>query len=185
MSKINKQTRKKHSAKVKFQVVLETLREQQNITEIARTYGIHANMITRWRNQFMEQGYNIFESDKDRGAGEDHRQADGGDIPFKKIFRSLSFGLNRKIELADKFKHEFSVSLCCAVLDLPRSTYYASRKKISLADKYSYLKTDLEQVIRDNTAYGYRRIKDALKNETDTISTINRSKNCCMNGIWP
>jgi len=64
MSKINKQTRKKHSAKVKFQVVLETLREQQNITEIARTYGIHANMITRWRNQFMEQGYNIFESDK-------------------------------------------------------------------------------------------------------------------------
>lgn len=64
MSKINKQTRKKHSSKVKFQIVLESLREQQSITEIARAYGIHANMITRWRKQFIEQGHKIFESSK-------------------------------------------------------------------------------------------------------------------------
>jgi transposase InsO family protein len=48
---------------------------------------------------------------------------------------------------------------------LSRSTYYASRKKIPLADKYSYLRKDLERVIKDNPAYGYRRIKGALRNE--------------------
>jgi putative transposase len=68
MSKINKQIRKKHSSKVKFQVVLETLREDQSITEVARTYGIHANMITRWRTHFLGQGHKIFESDA-KGAG--------------------------------------------------------------------------------------------------------------------
>jgi transposase len=74
MSKINKQTRKKHSSKVKFQVVLETLRKDQNITEVARTYGIHANMITRWRNQLMEQGHKIFESDtKNAGKAQDKK----------------------------------------------------------------------------------------------------------------
>lgn len=48
---------------------------------------------------------------------------------------------------------------------MPRSTYYASQKKIPLSEKYAYLKNDFVKVIEDNTGYGYRRIKDALKNE--------------------
>ena len=54
---------------------------------------------------------------------------------------------------------------CCLILNLPRSTYYASQNKISLTEKYEYIKHDLEEVIKDNSCYGYRRIKDALKNE--------------------
>jgi transposase InsO family protein len=73
--------------------------------------------------------------------------------------------LNQKIALVDKFKDEFSVLLCCRTLGLYRSTYYARRKKVSLTDKYYYLKSYLAKVIEDNSAYGYRRIKDALKNE--------------------
>lgn len=77
--------------------------------------------------------------------------------------------MSRKIDLVDRFKDEFSVSLCCLTLGLSRSTYYASRKKVSLTDKYYYLKSDLEKVIGDNTAYGYRRIQDALKNERGQV----------------
>lgn len=74
MSKINRQTRKKHSSKVKFQVVMETLREQQSITEIARSYGIHANLITRWRSQFLEQGHLIFDSARDKADSQQQKK---------------------------------------------------------------------------------------------------------------
>lgn len=50
-------------------------------------------------------------------------------------------------------------------MNVPRSTYYASQKKISLAEKYAHIRKDLEEVIRNNVSYGYRRIHDALKNE--------------------
>ncbi len=69
----------------------------------------------------------------------------------------------------DKFRQEFSVLLCCLVLNISRSTYYASQKKISLSEKYEYIKNDLTKVIEDNSFYGYRRIKDALKNEYNQL----------------
>lgn len=56
--------------------------------------------------------------------------------------------------------------LCCLALGIPRSTYYyATRKKISLSEKYSHVRGDLEKAIDTNPCYGYRRLKDALKNE--------------------
>jgi transposase InsO family protein len=65
----------------------------------------------------------------------------------------------------DRFKSEFSVNLACALLCLPRSSYYYQAQRISLTDKYAYLKPDLEAVIDKNPKYGYRRLHDALKNE--------------------
>jgi transposase len=74
MSKINKATRKKHSSKVKFQVILEVLREKQSIAEIARTYGLHTNLITRWRKQFLEQGHLVFDSGRDKADSQQQKK---------------------------------------------------------------------------------------------------------------
>ena len=71
--------------------------------------------------------------------------------------------------MVDKFKPEFPVKLGCALLDLPRSSYYYQSHRISLSDKYDYLKADLEAVISKDPKYGYRRIHDALKNEYNQL----------------
>ena len=63
MSKINNRTRKKHSGEVKFQVVMEVLTKPRSQAEIARSYGIHYNLITAWKNQFLKNGSKIFEAD--------------------------------------------------------------------------------------------------------------------------
>lgn len=55
--------RKKHAARVKFQVVVETLTGKNNIPEISRTYGINQGLIHKWRHEFLEKGYLIFEKD--------------------------------------------------------------------------------------------------------------------------
>lgn len=56
-----KVSRKKHAAKVKFQVVLETLTNEGKMVDVARHYDINPNLITKWRKEFFEKGYQIFE----------------------------------------------------------------------------------------------------------------------------
>lgn len=74
MSKINRQMRKTHSSKVKFQIIIDALKEKQSQTEIARNYGINGNLITRWRNQFLERGYLVFDAKRDAVGQEQQRK---------------------------------------------------------------------------------------------------------------
>ena len=48
----------------KFQIVLETLKEDRNQTEIARQYDIHPKLITNWKRQFLSEGPKIFKEKK-------------------------------------------------------------------------------------------------------------------------
>ena len=48
--------RQHHTPEFKFQVVLEVLREEQTVTEIAVKHQIHPNLITRWKAEFLETG---------------------------------------------------------------------------------------------------------------------------------
>lgn len=54
-------SRRKHSPKVKFQIVLETLKEGDSKIEIARKYDLNSNMITKWQKEFFTNGHLIFE----------------------------------------------------------------------------------------------------------------------------
>ena len=53
--------RKKYSAKYKFDRVMETIR-RDNVSEVARQYGISTTVVSKWRNRLMELGYQIFET---------------------------------------------------------------------------------------------------------------------------
>lgn len=55
--------RKRYTAKIKFQIVLETLHGKRNISEISRQYGVHPTMVSNWRRDFLAHGQDIFEKD--------------------------------------------------------------------------------------------------------------------------
>ena len=40
--------RKQHSAELKAQIVLEILKEEKSISEVASEYDIHPNQLSRW-----------------------------------------------------------------------------------------------------------------------------------------
>ncbi len=52
--------RKKHSPELKAQIVLEMLREEKTITELASQYGLHPNQLHRWRNQALKNLPQVF-----------------------------------------------------------------------------------------------------------------------------
>ena len=58
------------------------------------------------------------------------------------------------------------VNRTCALLGISKDTYYQSRDpKSTLKEKYRKLKPMIEKIIEANPAYGYPRIKKALRNE--------------------
>lgn len=54
------QMRRKYSPKVKFHAVLEALKGDKEVSQIARAYGIHPRSIYFWKDQFIEKGPEVF-----------------------------------------------------------------------------------------------------------------------------
>ncbi len=54
---------KAYSPKLKFQVVLELLKGDQIIGQVAKAYGIHPNTALNWKETFLEKGPELFGKD--------------------------------------------------------------------------------------------------------------------------
>jgi len=52
--------RRSFGDKVKFEIVLEVLKGQRTVTEIASQYEVHPTMISRWKKEFLEKGSSVF-----------------------------------------------------------------------------------------------------------------------------
>lgn len=61
--------RKHHSAAFKVQTILEVLKEERTISQIASEAGIHPTQISKWKSQALEGLGFVFDSDyAGRGA---------------------------------------------------------------------------------------------------------------------
>jgi transposase-like protein len=59
---------RKFTGNFKFQIVSESLKNESNQAEIARAYQIDPKLISLWKNQFIKNGYKIFELKTDENA---------------------------------------------------------------------------------------------------------------------
>lgn len=60
----------------------------------------------------------------------------------------------------------FSISRVCRLCGLSKNTYYNHRHPDQrFADKFQHLKTQIEKIIKNNSAYGVKRIQQALLND--------------------
>jgi putative transposase len=66
-------TRKRLSASQKAQIILEVIREDKSIAEIAAENGIHPNQIYKWKKRALEDFAQLFEEDR---KGEREREAE-------------------------------------------------------------------------------------------------------------
>ena len=59
-------TRKRYDSRFKAQVVLEAIKSQRTIAEIASEYGVHANQITKWKKRVLDELPGIFSNKRER-----------------------------------------------------------------------------------------------------------------------
>lgn len=65
--------RRQFSAKFKFQVALEALKELKTVNEIASQYEVHPTQVKQWKKQLQEGGTDVF---SERGQKVAEAQAD-------------------------------------------------------------------------------------------------------------
>ena len=74
--------RKRYDGTFKAKVVLESLKNQKTIAELASEFGIHPNQITQWRKQALEELPGIFSS---KQAKKDKAHEEEKEELFKQI----------------------------------------------------------------------------------------------------
>lgn len=58
--------RKRYSATFKAKVALEAIKGQRTVSEIASEYGVHPNLIAKWKRQVLEELPGIFSGKKEK-----------------------------------------------------------------------------------------------------------------------
>lgn len=56
-----KRSRRKFSSKFKATVVIEALKEQKSLSELAQQFEIHPNQISTWKREFLEHAEHVFD----------------------------------------------------------------------------------------------------------------------------
>lgn len=66
-----KARRRKFSAGFKAQVAIEALKERETLAELAKRFEVHPVMISKWKQEFIEHGAEVFEKKKEDVNGVD------------------------------------------------------------------------------------------------------------------
>jgi len=69
-----------------------------------------------------------------------------------------------KVEIVEQNAETYGLNVTLDAIGLPKSTwYYWKHQKVDYEKKYAHLREPLIEVLRENPAYGYRRIEPDLK----------------------
>ena len=56
-----KKTRRKFSVVFKTKVAIEALKERETLAELSKRFEVHPNIISKWKQEFLEHSTEIFE----------------------------------------------------------------------------------------------------------------------------
>ena len=70
-----KRKRRNFSAEFKFETVLEALRGEKSAAQICRERDINENLLSRWKQEFLEQGASLFSRGERAAAAQSESEA--------------------------------------------------------------------------------------------------------------
>ena len=69
-----KTTRRKFTSVFKAQVAIEALKERETLAELSKRFDLHPNMISKWKQEFVDRSSEIFETEAPDVGFEEERQ---------------------------------------------------------------------------------------------------------------
>ena len=131
--------RKKYSRELKAQIALDAIKGQKTIAELASEYGGHANQISSWNKQLLDAAPDAFSVGKDKGAEKKEIECDRLyqkfgqlriEVDWLKKDRLSGMSVSEKVKCIDGNNKDLSISRQCELLQLPRSSYEAHRRRV-------------------------------------------------------
>ncbi|MEJ5265527.1 MAG: transposase [Bacteroidales bacterium] len=62
--------RRKFTSAFKAMVAIEALKERETLAELSKRFEVHPNMISKWKQEFIEKSASVFESKKEESGVE-------------------------------------------------------------------------------------------------------------------
>ena len=59
--------RKSYTPEFKAEIVLEAIKGEKIISQIASEFEIHPTLVSKWKKQFLENSYKVFSSEGSQG----------------------------------------------------------------------------------------------------------------------
>ena len=91
-----KRKRTNHKPNVKASAALEALKEEKTLAEIAEKYGVHQNLVQKWKSQLKEHAMDVFGSNekeaKDQEKLVEQLHAKVGQLTMERDFLSKALG---------------------------------------------------------------------------------------------
>lgn len=75
--------RKKFEARFKAKVALEAFKGEKTLAELSSEYGVHANMISRWKLELLKGAAGIFSN------GKNGKHDNGQEEKIEKLYKSI------------------------------------------------------------------------------------------------
>ena len=163
-----------YSAEFKTSIVLEAIREDKTIVQIAAEKKVDPKSIRDWKKEFLENSSIIFDrkkeiipykdkiSEKDREIDELYKQIGQLTVEVnwaKKKLESVDY--KTRMKMIEK-ESEIALNKQCSMLAINRSSlYYRKVEKEENID----IKSKILDIYENKPFYGYRRVEKELKNK--------------------
>jgi putative transposase len=85
--------RNRYKAEFKAKVVLELLREEQTLNEVAAKYQLNPQMISQWKSDFVKNASVVFERNKDE-AGKLKKEMEEKESRYQQIIGQQSYEID-------------------------------------------------------------------------------------------
>ena len=70
---MEKRKRRNHESGFKVRVVLEAIKEEKTLAELASEFDVHPNQIRNWQNEFLEKASGVFSGNQDKEVKDELR----------------------------------------------------------------------------------------------------------------
>jgi len=162
-----------YTAEQKTKIVLELLKEEETISQIATKYKITSKSILNWKKQFLENASLAFdvggatkayrdEIDELKSQNDDLAKALGkatikSEWATGKL-KSLDF--DNKKSLIESKHNKISILEQCEAIGISKSSYYYN--PVPMSQENIKLLHKIDEIATDNSEYGYRFIHQQL-----------------------
>jgi len=169
-----------YTSEQKAKVVLELLKEEQTLSELATQYKVTPKTIQNWKKEFLTNASKAFESNNNVKENKEKMKKliEENDALAKALGRTTierdwavgklkSLDLSDKKDLVDSKLTTLSMTRQTKLLGINRTTFYY--KPVPFNSNNLRILNQIDEIYVDNPDYGYRMIHQQLKEDGYTI----------------
>jgi putative transposase len=169
--------RNRYTSEFKTKVVLEVLREEQTVNEIAAKYEMSPVMVSRWKAEFLERASSVFEKKtseadklkKEYESKQEHLEKLVGQLTVEVDWLKKNLASNEPLEarkaMVERDNTEITIKRQADLLSVNRTSVYRSSNVRRENEENVRIMHRIDEIYMKHPYFGYRRMTRFLRDQ--------------------